>query len=204
MRSSAQRFFAALLLACLLVSSSITPRAQDSRQTVTRPRRATNAEWPTPTPDDATRTEVTEVEAEPARITAEPSVRIGLAVDARSVTVSTTGHLLNATETGTPPAPFDVARVRIETRSLPPLPIPTPDGRGEADGVETAAASSGGPRTGGGPSVKGAAPAPAVTTRRGAAGAKDTQAGSAKDVKAGARSEERRVGKGRRQRRRRE
>src|SRR5947209_3699702 len=154
MRSSAQRFFAATLLACLLVSTSVTPRAQDSRQTVTRPRRATSAEWPTTTPDDASRTEVTQVESEPAHITSEPSVRIGLATDARSVTVSTTGRLLDATETGTPPAPFDVARLRIEPRSLPPLPAPTPDGRGDADGVETAAASSDKSKAGGASPVR--------------------------------------------------
>src|ERR1043166_4325011 len=120
MRSSVQRIFAATLLACLLVSSSAAPRAQDSRQTVTRPRRATAAEWPTPTPDDATAVETTPVEAEPVRITSEPLVRVGLATDARSVTVSTTGRLLNATETDAPPAPLEVARVRIEPRTPPP------------------------------------------------------------------------------------
>src|ERR1043165_9322680 len=141
MRSSFRRIFAATLLACLLVSPSLIPRAQDSRQTVTRPRRATSAEWPTPTPDDAPAPEAAEVGTEPARITSEPVVRVGLVVDARSVTVSTTGRLLNATETGTPPAPLEVARVRIEPRTLPPLPLPTPNGHEETNGVETASAT---------------------------------------------------------------
>src|SRR5947209_159180 len=102
MRSSVQRIFAATLLSCLLVSNPLMLRAQDSRQTVTRPRRATTSEWPTATPDD---TISAEVEAEPARIKSEPFVRVGLAVDARSVTVSTTGRLLNATGPAAQPAP---------------------------------------------------------------------------------------------------
>nr|MDQ3743435.1 SpoIID/LytB domain-containing protein [Acidobacteriota bacterium] len=141
MRSSFRRIFAATLLACLLVSPYLTPRAQDSRQTVTRPRRATGNVWPTPTPDDAPATQAAEVVAEPARITSEPVVRVGLVVDARSVTVSTTGRLLNATETAAPPSPLEVARVRIEPRSLPPLPLPTPTGREDTNGVETASAT---------------------------------------------------------------
>ena len=139
MRSSAQRIFAAALLSCLLVSPSFTLSAQDSRQTVTRPRRATTSEWPTATPDDTTGAEV---EAEPARLNGEPVVRVGLAVDARSVTVSTTGRLLNATGPGTQPAPLDVARVRIEPRTLPPLPAQTPDGGNDATKVETDSAST--------------------------------------------------------------
>src|SRR5919202_5962035 len=134
MRSSVQRIFAATLLSCALVSPPITLRAQDSPQTVTRPRRATTSEWPTPTPDDAT---VTAPDAEPVRLKDEPLIRVGLAADARSVTVSTTGRLLNATEAGAQPAPFEVARVRVEPRPLPPLPAPTPRGRGAANGVET-------------------------------------------------------------------
>src|ERR1043165_6772975 len=148
MRSSFRRIFAATLLACLLVSPSLIPRAQDSRQTVTRPRRATSAEWPTPTPDDAPATQAAEAVTEPARITSEPVVRVSLVVDARSVTVSTTGRLLNATETGTPPSPLEVARVRIESRSLPPLPLPTPSQPEDTEGVETASASTTNPPQG--------------------------------------------------------
>src|SRR5919204_3587103 len=151
MPSSVQRFFAATLLSCALVSPSIILRAQDSSQTVTRPRRATTSEWPTPTPDDAA---VTEPAAEPVRLKDEPVIRVGLAADARSVTVSTTGRLLNATETGAQPAPFEVARVRVEPRSLPPLAAPTPGARGAANGVETAAASADKSRPGGDSSAK--------------------------------------------------
>ena len=200
MRSSVQRTFAATLLACLLVSPSLIPRAQDSRQTVTRPRRATSAEWPTPTPDDAPATQAAEVVTEPARITSEPVVRIGLVVDARSVTVSTTGRLLNATETGTPPAPLEVARVRIEPRSLPPLPLPTPPGREETNGVETASATTNNSSQGDGAarqsrtpsrqlekaSASVNAPAPPSTTGRGRDDANVSQPG-ARGTTAGAR-----------------
>lgn len=194
MRSSVQKIFAALLLSCLLVSSSVAPRAQDSHQIVTRPRRATATEWPTPTPDDAPGTEVAPVEVEAAHITAEPVVRVGLATDARSVTVSTTGRLLNATETGTPPAPFDVARVRVEPRSLTPLAAPNPDGREEADRLDTAdnssensrAATNGNARAASRQAEQASAPAPNAAAGRGAPGNQETQARSAKDATAGA------------------
>jgi SpoIID/LytB domain protein len=50
----------------------------------------------------------------------EPTIRVALATDARSATISTTGHLMNATEVATL-APMDVARVRVEPRLLSPL-----------------------------------------------------------------------------------
>src|SRR5205814_5388867 len=90
--------------------------------------------------------------------------------------------------TGTPPTPFDVARVRIEPRSLPPLPIPTPDVRGEAGGVETAAASSDKSRAATRQTEKASAPAQTVTAGRGTTNAKDTQARSVKDATTGARA----------------
>src|SRR2546423_8844745 len=102
MRPSVKKFFAATLISCLLVSTHFTPRAQVSQQPTTRPRRATSTDWPTPAQPDAVNTEV---EDEQPRITSEPVVRIGLAVNARSVTVSTTGQLLNATKSGTDPVP---------------------------------------------------------------------------------------------------
>ena len=52
----------------------------------------------------------------------EPTIRVALATDVRSATVSTTGHLLNASEDGPAPVPLDVARVRLEPRLLSPPP----------------------------------------------------------------------------------
>lgn len=139
MRSSSKNIFAAILLSCALVFPSFALRAQDSQQPATRPRRATADAWPTPAPDSLTNVEV---ENETARITSEPVVRIGLAVNARSVNVSTTGHLLNATEPDTAPVPFDVARIRVEPRSLPPIPAPdTKTNDDDALGIENASAS---------------------------------------------------------------
>jgi stage II sporulation protein D len=91
----------------------------------------TNASEPLPVP---------EIETEPVRITTEPVIRIGLATGARSVTVSTTGLQLNATEAGAQPVTLEVARVRIEPRSYPNLPTASPDA--DADGVETASTST--------------------------------------------------------------
>ena len=53
---------------------------------------------------------------------AEPIIRVALATDVRSATVSTAGHLLNASDEGPTLAAMDVARVRLEPRLLSPLP----------------------------------------------------------------------------------
>lgn len=139
MHSSFKNIYAATLLSCAFVFPPFVLRAQDSQPPATRPRRATADAWPTPAPNDV----INNVsEDETARITSEPVVRIGLAVNARSVNVSTTGRLLNATEPGTDPVPFEVARVRIEPRILPPLPAPNTNTEDDALGIETASASS--------------------------------------------------------------
>jgi stage II sporulation protein D len=138
MRSSFRRFSSATLISCALLIPHLALRAQDAGQSVTRPRRATSETWPTTPPDQFP---IPEVETETARITTEPLIRIGLAVNARSVTVSTNGHLLNATDSGAQPVPFEVTRVRVEPRSLPPLPVPTPDVEGDT-GVEVASSST--------------------------------------------------------------
>ena len=53
----------------------------------------------------------------------EPLIRVALATDARAATVSTTGHLMNASDEGSKLIPLDVARVRLEPRLLSPLPV---------------------------------------------------------------------------------
>jgi stage II sporulation protein D len=99
----------ALLIAHALVASSLA-FAQDASQT--RPRRA---QAPQPSAASPIITETT-------RLTSEPLIRIGLATDARSVTISSSGRLLNASEPGQPPTPLTTARVRLEARLLAPQP----------------------------------------------------------------------------------
>ncbi len=53
----------------------------------------------------------------------EPLIRVALATDARSATISTTGHLLNANDVANTMVALDVARVRLEPRLLSPLPV---------------------------------------------------------------------------------
>src|SRR5215210_1629109 len=136
MRSSFKRFFTAALLTCALVSPTLILNAQEGRP-ATRPRRATTQEWPTTSTSEPIT--VPDIEPEVVKLTKEPFIRIGLATGARSVTVSTTGSVLNATDTAEQPLPLELARVRIEARSYPALPVPTPEGTG---GVQTASTSS--------------------------------------------------------------
>ncbi len=136
MRSSFERIFTAALLACALVSPTLIIKAQDG-QPATRPRRATAPAWPTTSTSEPLT--VPEVEPEIVRLTKEPVVRIGLATSARSVNVSTTGTVLNATGAGEQPLPLELSRVRIEPRAYPALDTPLPE---EAGGVQTASTSS--------------------------------------------------------------
>jgi stage II sporulation protein D len=137
MRSSFKRFFTAALLTCALVSPTLILNAQDG-QPATRPRRATTAqEWPTTSTSEPVT--VPDIEPEVVKLTKEPVIRIGLATGARSVTVSTTGSVLNATDAAEQPLPLDLARVRIEARSYPALPTLIPE---ETGGAQTASTSS--------------------------------------------------------------
>ncbi|HEV7745114.1 MAG TPA: SpoIID/LytB domain-containing protein [Pyrinomonadaceae bacterium] len=52
----------------------------------------------------------------------EPIIRVALATDVRAATVSTTGHLMNASDSGPQLVAMDVTRVRLEPRLLSPLP----------------------------------------------------------------------------------
>jgi stage II sporulation protein D len=102
-----------LLLMQALALSTLS-FAQDASQT--RPRRTQASPQPTRNGSGAP------VEAETARLTTEPLIRIGLATDVRSASISTNGHLLNATEPNASPVPLSVARVRLEARLLAPQP----------------------------------------------------------------------------------
>ena len=145
MRSSTLTRSLALVFAHLLLFAPLAFTPRGTAQENTRPRRVTR-------PDEGARTEsrpAPPAEAKNARderdarartegdakgrddedlkdrIEQEPSVRIGLTTTARSVTISTTGRLLDTSNPSAPPAPFETARVRIEPRSMPPL-TPTP------------------------------------------------------------------------------
>ncbi len=114
------RFFHTLKFLTPLVSltlfvSTLTLQAQDIRQEHTRPRRAVS----TDAQDDVSHQSTTEYEGNTVKLSGEPSIRIGLTTEARSVNISTSGRLLNATETDTAPVPFEVSRVRMEARGFP-------------------------------------------------------------------------------------
>jgi stage II sporulation protein D len=117
----------ALLLAPLIVFSSLA-LAQDAAQQ-TRPRRVAqgNAQWPVPPS--------TNPEIITTRLSDEPVMRIGLAANIRSVSISTKGQLLNASGFNTPPVPLATARVRLESHSAMPLPIVT-DNADSADEID--------------------------------------------------------------------
>jgi stage II sporulation protein D len=101
----------ALSIAHALVASSLV-FAQDASQT--RPRRTQSPQQPV--------TSAAPIITETTRLTGEPLIRIGLATDVRSATISSGGRLLNATEPNQPPTPLAVARVRLEARLLAPQP----------------------------------------------------------------------------------
>jgi stage II sporulation protein D len=104
----------ALLLAHVLAFSTLA-LGQDPSQT--RPRRTQTSSQPTRAGSLAPAETVT------TRLTNEPLIRIGLATDARSVTISTNGRLLNTTEPNAPPAPLTTARVRLEAHLLAPQAV---------------------------------------------------------------------------------
>ena len=110
MRSSPKSKIIALIIAHTLLASTFI-RAQDASQT--RPRRTQSQ--PT-SPQTAGNTE---------RLTGEPTIRIGLSTDARSVTISTNGSQLSATEPNGGQLPLSVARVRLEAHLLAPAPAAT-------------------------------------------------------------------------------
>ena len=130
--------FIALSVAFALLIQSFALAQADSSQT--RPRRVhqeaqsvTSA--PTPRTDFPSK-----------RLDAEPSLRIGLSTNARSVTISTTGQSLSVLQEQpgeiSAPASLPVARVRIEPRRLMPLPPAPHAGEHGMFRVEIAAVTS--------------------------------------------------------------
>src|SRR5690242_8732626 len=95
-------------IALLLAHSLLLPIAFAQQQTpdVTRPRR-TQPVW---TPPAAT-TPVINTPSLTTLTGPEPTIRVALTTDARSATISTTGHLMNASGGGTALVALDTSRV---------------------------------------------------------------------------------------------
>ena len=130
MRSSVvSRSITFVILQAQFLSLSIFVCAQQSPREETRPRRINDAEKQIATPSPGT------WQAPPAHapvslseplttltLSPEPKIRVGLATNARSATVSTIGRLMSAGETESVRIPLDVAQVRLEPRLLSPRP----------------------------------------------------------------------------------
>jgi len=144
MRSIAVSGTLTLLLATSLFVSSFALAQQDRRGEV-RPRQITTqpnsnrtkseakdpeASQPSTKQWNAGDTSVTQIVATYASIGgAEPVMRIALATDVHAATVSTSAGLMSATDFAQTFVPLDVARVRVESRLLSPLPVVDEDFR---------------------------------------------------------------------------
>jgi stage II sporulation protein D len=83
------------------------------------PKPPLNDEWKAP----ASNKIVSLDQTEPASSKQEPTIRVALATDTRSATISTTGRLMNATDVATTLVSLNVPRVRLEPRLLSPIPL---------------------------------------------------------------------------------
>ena len=128
MRNFLARSTSAILLALQVLSAIFVFGQQEVRQRRSRPpeepqktsSQAASGPWQPP----AKRTIVTlDQPGADSSSTQEPTIRVALATDARSATISTSGHLMNATDLATTLVALDVSRVRLEPRLLSPLPV---------------------------------------------------------------------------------
>ena len=121
-------FLSAILLAQLVCAPAVFAQG-DVRprrsQTTAEPSQVSlptnNGQWQTP--PAATVTSPNKLSANDS--SNEPTIRVALATDARSASISTTGHLMNGTDVANTMVALDVARVRVEARLLSPLPPAT-------------------------------------------------------------------------------
>src|SRR6267142_534566 len=136
-KSLASKFISVLVVYSLQICSSVF--AQQRPLEETRPRR-TQAEAKPPQvtkPVSSSRVTSPAVEDQwkpsppsiipidglhPSIAGAEPMMRIALATDVHSATVSTNAHLMSATDLAQTFVPLDVTRVRVESHLLSPLP----------------------------------------------------------------------------------
>src|SRR5437879_11033850 len=114
-RSSRLKSLATIIATSLALSPFATTnrlKAQETRARKTDNR--TQPAWPT-TPAASV--------PQSTQLGTEPTVRIGLATDIRSVAISTTGHLMNASAENAAPVALETSRVRIESRLLSPAAV---------------------------------------------------------------------------------
>ncbi|MEN3329408.1 MAG: stage sporulation protein [Acidobacteriota bacterium] len=113
-------------IALLLAQAFFLPIAFGQQQTpdASRPRR-TQPVW---TPPSATIPVIDDIPPMKIGTGPEPKIRVALNTDARSAVISTTGHLMNASGSGTSLVALDTSRVRVDPRLLSPLPAATQDG----------------------------------------------------------------------------
>ena len=123
MRLFLARSIVAILLALQFLSPSFVFGQEAVRQRRSQPQvepaktsAPTVEQWKAP----AQGTVVSLAPGTPSDSQQEPTIRVALATDVRSATISTAGHLMNATDVATLEA-MDVARVRLEPRLLSPL-----------------------------------------------------------------------------------
>jgi stage II sporulation protein D len=117
--SLARSVIAVLLVQSLFLSLAF---AQQPGNTDTRPRR-TQPAWPQPSAS-APIISAPNLAVLPGP---EPKIRVALSTETRSAVISTTGHLMNASEGGTTMVALDSARVRVDARMLSPLSTTSKD-----------------------------------------------------------------------------
>lgn len=128
MRNSLARSIIALLLALQVLSPGFVFSQQEVRQRRTRapeepPKTSSqtaSGEWQPPTTGTIVNLDQPTADSAAKQ---EPTIRVALATDARSATISTSGHLMNATDVATTLVALDVSRVRLEPHLLSPLPV---------------------------------------------------------------------------------
>ena len=127
MRNFLARSTVAVLLALQVLNPTFVFSQQETRQRRTQSQvepqktasQTASGEWRPP----VTAAGVTlDQPSTPSSSQPEPTIRVALATDVRSATVSTAGHLLNASDDGPTLVALNVARVRLEPRLLSPLP----------------------------------------------------------------------------------
>ena len=113
------------VITLLLAHSLLLPIAFGQQQTSesTRPRR-TQPGWTPPAPA----TPIINASSVTTVTGPEPTIRVALTTDARSATISTTGHLMNASGGGSTLLALDTSRVRVDPRLLSPLPASSEEG----------------------------------------------------------------------------
>jgi len=116
-------------LALLLTSSFVLSGfavSQERREEI-RPRRAQTAPEPIASSNEDLKAPRKAIAQNAVQISSthepEPLMRIALATDVRSATVSTNSQLLSATDLAQTFMPLDVTRVRVEARLLSPAPV---------------------------------------------------------------------------------